>query len=130
MTRLHPAIMSVPERCDKRPHGPPIERSRIGTGCVRGRHPPRFSFDQQFFDWPECALELACCKGVTLMSLRRLFLKQGDCTFTDLLRKLHCGKCGNHPAVVYLCASHFRQGNSLSATADWAIELVSPPKKT
>jgi hypothetical protein len=49
--------------------------------------------------------------------------RHADRTFNDL----RCDKCGNHPAPVYLCASHFRRGNRQGAVADWAVELVSPP---
>jgi hypothetical protein len=90
-------------------------------------HPPSFSFEQRLSDWPACFLEITCCKGIILMPVRLLLRQHGDLTFNDLLQRLRCEKCGNHPAPVYLCASHFRRGNSLGTMADWAVELVSPP---
>jgi hypothetical protein len=62
------------------------------------------------------------------MPVRLLLRKHGDRTFNELLQRLRCEKCGSHPAPIYLCASHFRRGSSLSKTADWAVELVGPPK--
>jgi hypothetical protein len=62
------------------------------------------------------------------MPVRLLLRRHGDRSFNDLLQKLRCEKCGSHPAPVYLCASHFRRGNSLGAMADWSVEFVSPPQ--
>ena len=62
------------------------------------------------------------------MPVRLLLRKHGDSTFKELLQRLRCEKCGSHPAPIYLCASHFRRGSRLGATADWAVELVGPPK--
>ena len=61
------------------------------------------------------------------MPVQLLLRQYGDRTFNDLLRQLRCQKCGSPPAPVYLCATHFRKGNSLGAAANWAVELVSPP---
>jgi hypothetical protein len=90
-------------------------------------HPRCFSFEQTLSDWPACILELTCCKGTILMPVRLLLRKHGDRTFNDLLQRLRCEKSGRHPAPIYLCASHFRRGSSLGATADWAVELIGPP---
>ena len=92
-------------------------------------HPPKFSFEQRLSDWPACALELTCCKGILLIPVPLLLRQHGDRTFNDLLQRLRCDRCGRLPAPVYLCASHFRKGNSLGTTADWAVELVSPPRQ-
>jgi hypothetical protein len=109
----------------RRPRLPP--RRRNTASAFMAMHPPRFSFEQHLSDWPECYLELTCCKGYIVMPVRLLLKKHGDRTFNVLLRQLRCDRCGNHPAPVYLCASHFRSGNTLATTADWAVELVPPP---
>ncbi len=61
-------------------------------------HPPRFSFEQRFSDWPDCIFELICCKGVTLMLVRFLLGKHDDRTFNKLPQRLCCEKCGSHPS--------------------------------
>ncbi len=91
-------------------------------------HPPRFLPSHKLSDWPRCSIELHCCKGTTVYPVKLLMERCGDITFDRLLARLRCQKCRRfRPAPVYLCAGHraFIGG----AAADWAIELVPPPKE-
>ena len=48
--------------------------------------------------------------------------------FEALLKRLRCKRCGkSKPAPVYLVAGHHRTVR-YGPTADWAVELVPPPK--
>jgi hypothetical protein len=38
---------------------------------MRDVHPPRFRRDQRLSDWPDCGLELHCCKGVVINPVGR-----------------------------------------------------------
>jgi hypothetical protein len=72
-------------------------------------HPPPFRPEHRFSDWPDCSLELHCCKGVVLLPLRLLLMKRGDRTFEAALSAMRCDRCGGKPAPAYLCAGHRRQ---------------------
>jgi hypothetical protein len=87
-----------------------------------GRSPPPFRLEHRLSAWPDCRLELKCCRGATILPVRLLAQDYGDRTFAELLRRLRCAKCKRPPAPVYLCAGH-REHNH-GAAADWAIELV------
>jgi hypothetical protein len=88
-------------------------------------HPPPFRPGQRLSDWPDCRLELHCCRGQSVFPVRLLLRDHGDRTFAQVLAKLRCRQCGKPPAPVYLCAGH-RQHN-MGAPPDWAIELVPAP---
>jgi hypothetical protein len=75
-----------------------------------------------FSDWPDCKLELHCCKGTVVVPVRLLAARHGDLTFARVLSRLRCDRCGDRPAEVYLCAGHRR--HSGGASADWVIELL------
>ena len=70
-------------------------------------HPPPFHLGQRLSEWPDCRLELNCCRGQS---------------FAEVLAKLRCQKCRKPRAPVYLCAGH--RAFTMGAPADWAIELV------
>jgi hypothetical protein len=88
-------------------------------------HPPPFRLAHRLSDWPDCKLELSCCRGKTVYPLRLLTQRHGNRSFAEILARLRCGKCKRPPAPVYLCAGH-REHNH-GAPADWAIELVPKP---
>jgi hypothetical protein len=90
-------------------------------------HPPPFRLDHHLSDWPECRLELQCCKGTMIFPVRLLAQRHGNRTFAGVLARLRCDRCGGRPAPVYLCAGH-RQHN-WGGAPDWAIELVPAPRK-
>lgn len=85
-------------------------------------HPPPFLPTHLLSDWPDCKLELGCCGGTTLLPVRLLITEHGDRPFAEILTRLRCGKCGGHPAPVYLCAGH--REFCWGPAADWAVELV------
>jgi hypothetical protein len=85
-------------------------------------HPPPFRLGQRLSDWPDCRLELNCCRGQSVLPVRMMLRDHGDRTFAAVLAKLRCQKCHNPPAPVYLCAGH--REFTMGAPADWAIELV------
>ena len=89
-------------------------------------HPPPFRPTHHLSDWPDCRLELHCCRGATVYPVRLLMKNSGDRTFADVLSRLRCSRCKRPPAPVWLCAGH-RQHNH-SAAPDWAIELVPEPQ--
>jgi hypothetical protein len=89
-------------------------------------HPPPFRPQHRLSDWPECQLELHCCRGMTLYPVRLMIEQRGDVSFGELLPRLRCKKCRRPPAPVYLCAGH-REHNH-GAPPDWAIELVPVPQ--
>jgi hypothetical protein len=85
-------------------------------------HPPQFAIHHKLSDWPDCQLELQCCKGTTIVPVRMLANSHADRTFAEVLSRLRCQKCGKSPAPVYLCAGH--RESSGGAPADWAVELT------
>jgi hypothetical protein len=89
-------------------------------------HPLPFLAAQLLSDWPDCRLELHCCKGVTVLPVRMIVDNSGDRPFAEVLSRLRCSRCGKPPAPVYLCAGH-REASG-GAPADWAIELVPMPR--
>lgn len=86
-------------------------------------HPPRFLPTHRLSDWPECKLDIICCKGVVSLPVKLMIQRHGDRTFEDALRRLRCGRCRGWPKRVYLCAGHreFVGG----APADWAVEIMT-----
>jgi hypothetical protein len=89
-------------------------------------HPPPFRLQHRLFDWPECKLELHCCRGTTVVPVRLLAQQRGDVSFGEILPPLRCQKCKGPPAPVYLCAGH--REHNYGAPPDWAIELVPVPR--
>jgi hypothetical protein len=89
-------------------------------------HPSPFHMGHRLSDWPDCRLELHCCRGATIYPVRLLAKDRGDRTFAEILPRLRCRRCKGTPAPVYLCAGH-RERN-LGSPADWAIELVPVPR--
>jgi hypothetical protein len=69
-----------------------------------GDAPAPFRLDQRLLDWPDCRLELQCCKGTVLAPVRLLATQHGNVTFGHLLSRLRCGRCRRKPRAVYLCA--------------------------
>jgi hypothetical protein len=55
-------------------------------------------------------------------------MAKGDRAFRSVVEHLRCGRCGGHPAPVYLVASHHRTGKPMGAPGDWAVELVGPDR--
>ena len=90
-------------------------------------HPPPFRLGQRLSDWPDCRLELNCCRGQSVLPVRMMLRDHGDRTFAAVLAKLRCQKCRKPPAPVYLCAGH--REFTMGAPADWAIELVPVPQR-
>ena len=92
-------------------------------------HPPRFHPHHTVHDWPDCHLEVRCpiCGKMVIVALRTFRLDFGGARVLDLVGKLTCRVCGAKPAPVYLCASPNRTFVGGHA-ADWATELVPPPK--
>jgi hypothetical protein len=84
-------------------------------------HPPPFRRQQRLSDWPDCRLELHCCRGQSVIPVRLLIRDHGDRTFAQVLAKLRCKQCRKPPAPVYLCAGH--REHTTGAPPDWAIEL-------
>jgi hypothetical protein len=85
-------------------------------------HPPPFRLMHLLSDWPDCNLELHCCRGQVVYPVRLLLTSYAGLTFTQILARLRCKHCGGKPAPVYLCAGH-REHNH-GAPPDWAVELV------
>jgi hypothetical protein len=85
-------------------------------------HPPAFRAAHHLSDWPECRLELNCCRGQIVIPVRLLMREHGDQTFAAVLARLRCQRCKGSPAPVYLCAGGREHAGG--APADWAIELV------
>ena len=50
----------------------------------------------------------------------------GTKTFSETLGRVKCGRCGNPPESVYLCAGNRTQHGG--PPADWAIELLAPSR--
>jgi hypothetical protein len=76
-------------------------------------HPPPFPLGQRLSDWPDCRLELHCCRGQSVLPVRLMLRDHSDRTFAQVLAKLRCQKCHRPPAPVYLCAGH-REFSSLN----------------
>ena len=85
-------------------------------------HPPPFRLTHRLADWPDCRLELHCCRGATVYPVRLLMTGYPGLTFGQLLARLRCKRCRGSPAPVYLCAG--RREHNHGAPPDWAIELV------
>ena len=85
-------------------------------------HPLPFNPHQRLSDWPDCRLEVRCCKGVVIYPVRLIAEQHGDRTFAAVLARLRCSRCGSRPAPVYLCAGH--RSFCGGADPDWAVELV------
>jgi len=88
-------------------------------------HPPPFLPIHHLSDWPDCQLELHCCKGTSVYPIKLLIAKRGDLVFRDVLARLKCPACGKKPAPMFLCSG--ARLHSGGAPADWAIELVPEP---
>lgn len=78
-------------------------------------------------DWPECSLEISCCKGTSIYPVKLLVAKRGDLQFHQVLARLKCPACGKKPGPIYLCAG--AREHSGGAAADWSIELVPKPSR-
>ncbi len=90
-------------------------------------HPPPFLLWHRLLDWPDCHLELTCCKGTVLYPVRLLAQTKGNATYEEVLRKLKCSACGAKPlGPIYLCAGKARRHN-WGAPPDWAIEIMPAP---
>jgi hypothetical protein len=89
-------------------------------------HPPPFRLDHKLLDWPECRLELHCCKGTVLAPVRLLAAQNGNVTFGMVLARLRCARCHSKPRAVWLCAGHRHATGG--PPPDWAIELVTPSR--
>ena len=61
-------------------------------------HPPPFRLGQRLSDWPDCCLELHCCRGQPVFPVRLLIRDHGDRTFAEVLTKLRCKQCRKPPA--------------------------------
>ena len=96
-------------------------------------HPPDFNLHQhRLSNWPNCTMELWCwspeCKGRSSHPpIRMLRAQHGNPTFAELLRRLRCQRCRRPPAPVYLVAG-FHRSRCGGPAADWAIELIEPPR--
>jgi hypothetical protein len=90
-------------------------------------HPPEFSPQHRLSDWPDCFLEVHCCKGVVISPIPLLIKRSGDGPFADILRRLRCSACHRKPAPVYLLASRHRLFCG-GEQPGWAIELVPSAK--
>jgi hypothetical protein len=44
-------------------------------------HPPPFRLTHRLSDWPDCRLELHCCRGATVYPVRLLMTNSGDPTW-------------------------------------------------
>lgn len=91
-------------------------------------HPPPFLLQHRLMDWPECFLELHCCKGTTVYPVRLLAERRGNPTFAETLARLRCSTCGGKAqGPVYLCAGQSREFHG-GGPPDWSIMIVPPPK--
>jgi hypothetical protein len=88
-------------------------------------HPPAFRVSRHLSDWPDCRLELNCCRGQVVIPVRLLIRQHGSPTFATILARLRCQRCKGTPAPVFLCAGG--REHTGGAPPDWAIELV--PKR-
>jgi hypothetical protein len=92
-------------------------------------HPPTFRLQHRLLDWPECFLEVSCCKGRTLYPIKLLADRRGNPTFEEVLARLRCSTCGCNPrGPVYLCAGHAREFNS-GGPPDWSIQILPRPER-
>jgi hypothetical protein len=90
-------------------------------------HPPPLRLDHRLSDWPECCLEVHCCKGTVMFPTKLLIERHGDRTLVAVLKNQRCSHCGKPPAPVHLCAGWHRSHVG-GAAPDWAIELVPEPR--
>src|ERR1700722_2730019 len=93
----------------------PISDKRSGLFCFRRQ--------QRLSDWPDCRLELHCCRGQSVFPVRLLMRDHGDRTFAEVLAELRCRQCRKPPAPVYLCAGP--REHTMGARR--SIELVPTP---
>lgn len=93
-----------------------------------GMHPPAFRPSQRLLDWPNCRLEMHCgiCGSTVLSPTKLIAERHGNQTFSEVLGRVKCRRCGIQPESVYLCAGHRKQNGG--APSDWVIELRSPPR--
>ncbi len=91
-----------------------------------GLHPPAFQPSQRLLNWPECRLEMRCssCKSTVLFPTKLIAQRHGNLSFSEVLGRIKCSRCGKRPETVYLCAGH--RSRSGGPPADWAIELLAP----
>ena len=61
-------------------------------------HPPPFRPAHRLSDWPDCCLELHCCRGATVYPVRLLIKNSGDRTFADTY-----GHCAEITSTVCPC---------------------------
>jgi hypothetical protein len=67
-------------------------------------HPPAFWVSHHLSDWPECRLELNCCRGQVVIPVRGLLMCQhGDPTFATILARLRCQSCKGNPCLRFSC---------------------------
>jgi len=94
----------------------------------RRMHPPRFLPDHhRLLDWPDCFLEITCCKGTSLWPVR-LLAKRGNPTFRETLARLRCKAGGGRPrGPVYLCAGQVRAFSG-GGPPDWSIQIAPGPR--
>jgi hypothetical protein len=94
-------------------------------------HPPPFRRQQRLSDWPDCRLELHCCRGQSVYPVRLMLRDHGDRTFAEVLAKLRCRQCGRPPAPVYLCAgtsrAHHGRSTGLGDQAGARTSLSGDP---
>jgi len=80
----------------------------------------------RLLDWPDCFLELHCCKGMTIYSVRLLAARGGNLTFAQTLDRLRCEQCRQKlRGPVYLIAGHNR-AFCHGAPPDWSLEIMPP----
>lgn len=87
---------------------------------------PRYESRQKLSEWADFFLEMRCdkCHGRSVVSaIPRLIQRYGNSTFRELLSKLKCRECGNHPSGIWLCASQHRQARQGGGAPDWSLEL-------
>jgi hypothetical protein len=84
-------------------------------------HPPPFLLTHRLSDWPDCRLELQCCKGAVRYPIKLMIRQRGDQTFAEVPRRLRCSACGGRPRRIWLCAGQREVG--FGEGPDWAIEL-------
>ena len=89
-----------------------------------GLHPPAFPTLPATLGLASVSPRMRCgaCGSTVLFPTKLLAERQGNKT----LGRAKCGRCGKPPESVYMCAGHrTRHGGP---PADWAIELLSPPR--
>lgn len=89
-------------------------------------HPPDWNPNHHLSDWPECILEIhceACPYARAYFPIKLLLKERGDATFSAILPRLKCKKCGARAGPVYLVAGNHREFCG-GARPNWALELV------